>query len=233
MKLKHIVKLAIRRFSHGTLENYNKTSRFQSSPEISHMEFLKQGIELKCKMIIVDKDTFSFDNFHHAEEIKEINSKFRKYEGKLFHLRIYYSLDGVIYEYEKIEDWFWEFQEEIKNFTKINEDYGMSQVNAETEHLMKIADKIAQEHWYFRVHTRRGEAKSLVSDYVTENNLNLDEDQIEFIEDRAQYILQTKYRKTQGQQLKEDIQKLQNAGNTKVKIINLLGITSGLYEKYM
>lgn len=217
---------------YGSLTDYNKATRFQQASEITYLQFLEQALKLGCKLLILDKNNFDIDNFADIDNDNQIFARYKKYDDKLFNIRVYWTYDGNIYEYEEIEDWFWEFQNELNNYTLTCKEVGVSRITEQNKELLEIANNIAQEEWYFRVHTRTGEVINAINQYASDNNLNVSEEQVHYIEHRANYILHMKYKKQQGEKLKEQIQNLIKDGFTKNKIVNELGITSGLFDKY-
>jgi len=228
-------KLADIALFYGSLENEESASYFRSSNETRHEDFLEQARQLGCRMIVAQKDYFNFDEYYNEEEESESILRYRKYQGRISILKIYYNLEGVVYLHEKSEKWFIDFQQELEErdeLVQTERNLYKSEKDAEREHLYEIAETIAQEEWFFRIHTRTGEAMGEIAHYTSHKGMNFNDDQIKSICYRAKVQLLMKYNKIQGARLKAQIKELLDAKMSKVKIVSQLGITHWMFEKY-
>jgi hypothetical protein len=97
----------------GSLKNYSKGNRFELSEDLDYKDLISTIKDIGCKLIVIDEDYFDLNRFGIEDESSQIYKRYIKHNEELFNLKIFFSIEGIIYEKEWISDFFCKLQDDL------------------------------------------------------------------------------------------------------------------------
>jgi hypothetical protein len=216
----------------GSLKNYSKGNRFELSEDLDYKDLISIIKDIGCKLIVIDEDYFELNRFGIEDESSQIYKRYIKHNEELFNLKIFFAIEGIIYEKEWISDFFWKLQDDLDVDKEINLQSIQINKTTEDEATTKIADEIAKQDWYFKLRTRYDLCTVAIDDYLNKNNISLKNISYVWFRMSIDQILFKKYYKMHSEKLANEINELVKSGKTKIATIKELGITGGMFDKY-
>lgn len=215
-------------------------------------EFLEVGNKNGVTIFLISKSIFDKDEVTEEIEISELENskkkrvetqlkKLKKFENKIDFLCFSYVLDGLIYEYGLVADWFVEIEEIKTKIEEITEDDEVRELRTKKEkslpkkRIKEISETLAKNEDFFK---RRNDYEKLglfLIDALEEHNLEESDmgwyDKTEIIS-KAKSFFERKLLKQKEVELVKQIAELKEKGTSKIAIRSKLDLTEGMLNKY-
>lgn len=234
----------------GFFSNENNSHELIINEDLN--TFLKLGLTSGVSDIIITTDVFDKEMLIETEfnnekaiddslrsEILGIINQYEVYNNKVFYLRLGWVKNGFMYTYTDIAQWYVNLQEMIENASKDYEERirieNQDKLLYSKEKQSTLARIIAGDHRYLPYSTRGAYLNRLFTEEIQKFDETLNLDEIELVTRRIKFevnrIFESEFRKEAELGLSLKISNMLEQGFTKAKIMALLELTDGIYEK--